>query len=283
MGRCLVRRTATAGALVAALLAAGVAPAHARTPGWHLLFADFFDTPAALGAFSDCDHFTDTPAAYCGGLPPALRSTWWAYPRGWPDTARQRGLPVGGLYDPDTTVWISRAPDGDGQLHVRMWRGAYGGPVHSATIVPKRLMGLRYGAFEERWRVSRAAPGYKSAHLLWPVVNSACPDCEIDFPEGEWTGGVYAFAHHRGGVGGVQDGFSAHTTWTSWHTSRIEWRPGHVTFRLDGRLVGESTVGVPDTPADWDIQNESALAGATAAPGSQAQLDITYVCGWSWG
>ena len=64
-------------------------------------------------------------------------------------------------------------------------------------------MGIRYGAFEERWRVSRAAPGYKSAHLLSPVDNAACPGCEVDFPEGEWAHTIYAYAHHEDGAGGA--------------------------------------------------------------------------------
>ena len=213
--------------------------------------------------------------------PGTVRADWWAYPDGWPDTATQRGYPVGGRYDPATTVWISRSPAGDGQLHIRMWRGA-DGPVHSATVVPRPLMGIRYGAFEERWRVSRAAPGYKSAHLLSPVDNAACPGCEVDFPEGEWAHTIYAYAHHEDGAGGAQDGFATGARWDRWHTSRIEWTPGDVKFLLDGRLVGESTTAVPGTAADWDIQNESALSGPSAPPNSRAQLDITWVRGWSW-
>ncbi|MFD0384897.1 hypothetical protein ACFQ2B_29575 [Streptomyces stramineus] len=77
--------------------------------------------PAPRGAFSDCDHFPDTGRAYCGGLTGRTRADWWAYPDGWPDTATQRAYPVGGRYDPATTVWIS-----GGRLHLRLWRGRTG-------------------------------------------------------------------------------------------------------------------------------------------------------------
>ena len=277
----MLRRLAAAIATVTALLGVTAVPAQGATPGYHLVFADGFNTPVARGSFRDCDHNDDTPRAYCSGLSASVRAAWWAYPAGWPDTATQRGYPVGGYYDPASTLWIAPSAWGDGQLHIRMWRGS-SGPVHSATVVPKAAMGLRYGKFEERFRVSHVATGYKSAHLLWPVSNDACPNCEIDFPELEWTGDISAFAHHRDSIGGDQDAYDTGKTWTSWHTSDVIWQPGSITFVLDGRIVGHSTTAVPNTAADWDLQNESALNGESAAPNSSAQMDISWVKVWSW-
>ncbi|MFD0384675.1 hypothetical protein ACFQ2B_27855 [Streptomyces stramineus] len=221
-----MRRLATTGVLLAALLSMSVAPAD-PAPQWRLRFSDHFTTAVPRGAFSDCDHHADTPRAYCGGLPRSVRAKWWAYPAGWPDTATQRGYPVGGYYDPASTLSVS-----GGQLHVRMWRGPTGS-VHSAAVVPKALVNQRYGRYEERFRVSRAAVGYKSAHLLWPVDDAACPGCEIDFPEQEWTTTIHAFTHPKGS--GRQDTFDTGARWTSWHTSLIDWSPGRVRYYLDGR------------------------------------------------
>lgn len=264
------------GLLVSLLLAGLTAPRAAAAPTWHLRFVDYFNTDVAKGRFTDCNHNPDTTAAYCGGLTGSVRANWWAYPKGWPDTATQRHYRVGGYYDPATTLWIS-----GGQLHIRMWRGASGN-VHSATVVPKALMGQRYGRYEERFRVSKVAVGYKSAHLLWPVNDSACPNCEIDFPELEWDGQIAAFMHHKNSLGGDQDGYDTGKSWTAWHTSIVEWKPGDVRFYLDGSLVGHSTTAVPDQPMSWDIQNESALNGDRAALNSWAQMDIAHVKGWSW-
>lgn len=271
-----MRRLLVTAAGLAALLV-GLAAPRAEAAGWHLRFADAFNKPVAKGRFSGCNHNTDTVQAYCSGLPDSVRANWWAYPAGWPDTATQRHYPVGGYYDPASTLWIAPSQWGDGQLHIRMWRGA-SGPVHSATVVPKAAMGLRYGAYEERFRVSHVARGYKSAHLLWPVNNDGCS--EIDFPELEWDTQVAGFMHPSNC--GQQVAVDTGKSWGQWHTSRIEWTPGRIVFLLDGKVVGSTTKSVPATAMDWDIQNESALNGESAAPNSSAQMDITYVKVWSW-
>ena len=259
--------------LTVALCVNGCAPM-AAPPGFHLIFKDDFATNVPLGAFTDCNHNTDKSSAFCGGLAPysGVQADWWAYPAGWPDTATQRGYRVGGYYDPATTVWIS-----DGAMHIRMWRGS-SGSVHSATVVPKAAIGMRYGAYTETFRVSSVARGYKSAHLLWP--SGACSGCEIDFPENSWDTTISAFNHPKGG--GAQDAFDNLTRWTGWHTTTIQWTPGDVRFILDGSLLGESTRGVMDSPANWDIQNESSIDGESAALNSSAQMDISSVSVYSY-
>ncbi len=144
-----------------------------------------------------------------------------------------------------------------------MWRGKTG-PVHSATVVPKAAMGLRYGKFEERFRVSHVATGYKSAHLLWPVDNASCPNCEIDFPELEWTGRIAAFMHHKNSVGGDQDAYDTRTDLDRLAYEQRDLDSGQRHLALDGKIVGHSTTAVPNTPMSWDIQNESALNGESS-------------------
>lgn len=272
-----MRRLLMTAFALGALLVGFTAPRAEAAASWHLKFTDGFNTAVAKGRFTDCNHSPDTPKAYCGGLSGSVRASWWAYPKGWPDTATQRRYAVGGYYDPASTLWIAPSSSGDGQLHIRMWRGA-SGSVHSATIVPKAAMGLRYGAYEERWRVSHVARGYKSAHLLWPVNDDGCS--EIDFPELEWDTQVAGFAHPSNC--GQQVAVDTGKSWSAWHTSRIEWSPGRITFLLDGAVVGSTTKSVPAAPMDWDIQNESALNGEQAAPNSWAQMDVTYVKVWSY-
>lgn len=268
----MLRRLAVVAAALAALLNAGVTPTHAAGSSFHRVLNDNFSWTVPTGAWSDCNHNTDTRQAVCKGLPAYASKNWWAYPNTWPDTATQRGYPVGGYYSPETTLSVS-----GGQLHIRMWRGRTG-PVHSATVVPKAAMGLRYGAYEERWRVSHVARGYKSAHLLWPNSNSDC--CEEDFPEGDWDSSINGYNHDLAG-----DNLTAADTsraWTTWHTTRIEWKRDSVRYFLDGRLVDSTTQDVPRASMNWDIQNESSLDGESAAPNSWAQMDIDYVRVWSY-
>ena len=213
----------------------GVSATQPATPGFQLIYQDNFTTDVPLGAFSDCNHNPSTPAAYCGGLAayPSVEANWWSYPAGWPDTATERNLPLGGFYDPATTVWIS-----GGEMHIRMWRGATGAN-HSATMVPKAAIGMLYGQFTETFEVSQVATGFKSAHLLWPAAT--CVGCEIDFPEGDWDGSIEAFNHPKGG--GNQDSFGNGTPWTGWHTSTIQWTPGDVKFFL----MASSSASPPTT------------------------------------
>ncbi|MFE9448287.1 glycoside hydrolase family 16 protein [Streptomyces sp. NPDC006739] len=261
-------------AAVTALLGVNATPARGASAGFGFLWSDSFNTRVPLGGFSDCGHNADTPVAYCGGLSGAMRAAWWAYPAGWPDTAAQRGYPVGGYYDPASTLWIAPSPWGDGQLHIRMYRPRSGGDNHSATVVPKKAMGLRYGRYVIRERVSHVGRGFKSAQLLWPVTNvdGQCP--EIDFPENSHDTAPTAF-DHPANCGG-QDAFDSQVSWANWHTYSTSWTPSSVTFAVDGRTIGSSRHG-PTVAMDWDIQNESSLDGEQAAPGTWDQIDITYV------
>lgn len=273
----MLRRLATVAVGVAALMGVNATPAHGATPGFHYLWSDSFNERVPLGGFSGCDHNEDTPAAYCSGLSGSMRATWWAYPNTWPDTAKSGQLgvyAVGGTYHPEDTVWVAPSPWGDGQMHIRMYRPRSGGDVHSATVVPKRGMGLRYGRYIIRERVSHVGYGFKSAQLLWPVTNvdGQCP--EIDFPENSHDVAPTAF-DHPANCGG-QDAFDSRASWSTWHTYNISWTPDSVTFAVDGRAIGTSRYS-PRVPMDWDVQNESSLDGETARPGASDQIDITYV------
>ena len=269
----MLRRLATVAAMVAALLSTGTAPAHAS--GFHYLWSDSLNTPVKLGGFSDCNHNTDTPHAYCAGLTGTMRANWWAYPNTWPDTAASGQLgdySVGGTYHPEDTVWVAPSPWGDGQMHIRMYRPASGGNNHVATVVPKRAMGLKYGRYIIRERVSHVGVGFKSAQLLWPVSGGGCS--EIDFPENSHNVPPSAFDHPANC--GQQNAFDSTVSWGSWHTYTTSWTPTSVAFAIDGRTIGTSRHS-PSVPMDWDIQNESSLDGEHAVPGTWDQIDITYV------
>ena len=135
---------------------------------------------------------------------------------------------------------------------------------------PKAADDVKYGRFIEVVRVSKVTQGYKSAHLLWPVGNAYN---EVDFPENEWTTSPSAYVHY----GGPTVSFETNISWTDWHTYEIRWQPGSLAFYVDGKLVGDTTHGVPDVNMSWIIQNESALQGPSAPVNSYAQMDISYV------
>jgi hypothetical protein len=267
-GKVRVKRVSAAIAALALTMTTAAFTGVAQSPAtagplWKTVFSTRFPVAAPLGSFSGCSNWG---ADICTGLPDALKSSWWAYPAGWPDTATQRDYPVGGYYQPQSTVWIS-----GGQMHIRMSRGT--GAVSSAAVVPKAAIGRLYGRYTETARVSRVTTGYKSAHLLWPHGNGAF---EVDFPENEWNTAPYAYVHNGNDP---QLSFPSNVSWAQWHTYTIGWRPGLLSLYVDGKLIGRtsSATYVPSVPMDWIIQNESALNGEQAPENSSAQIDISYV------
>lgn len=273
--------TTAGAAIVAALLLApgadGAASPNAMPkgdlPGWRQVYADNFNGPAVpKGAFTDCGHNTDTPAAYCGGLKayPQAYANYWAYPAGWDDTAKSgadgnTGAPFGGRYDPASTVWIGPAStaSSDGVLHVRQYRPASGGDNRVAAVVPRRCMNMKYGKYSERFKVVKADPGFKSAHLFYDGGE------EIDFPEGDWTKNISGYVHPGGAY------VNTTARWTAWHTTSIEWTPGTVKYLLDGTVIKTVRQNITK-PRAWIWQNESSIEGPYARPGASAEIQTTW-------
>jgi hypothetical protein len=236
-------------------------------PGWKQVFVTDFPGTVPVGAFSDCNNDVNSPQAACNGLRPygEYYANWWAYPSGWPDTAKSGadgnvGAPFGGVYRPELTVSV-----GGGAMHIRMFRPSTGGENAVATVVPRKCMDRQYGRYSERFRVVHADPGFKSAHLFYQG------GYEIDYPENDYDRAISAYVHPGGAT------FATAAKWSDWHTTDIEWTPGVVKFYLDGALIGTATDKVPSIKMSWILQNESSIIGPYAAPGASAQLDIDWV------
>lgn len=235
--------------------------------GWKQIFADDFTTTVPVGAFSDCNHNTDSPQAYCGGLKNygAYYDNWWAYPKGWADTAKSgadgnTGAPYGGVYSPEDTVFID-----NGAMHVKMFRPSSGGDNHVAAVVPRKCMDTQYGRYVERFKVVRADPGFKSAHLFYGT------GLEVDYPENDYNRTISAFTHPG------EDNFHTQAKWTEWHTTAIERTKGQVKYYMDGKLIGTATKSIPDIKLAWVLQNESSIEGPYAQNGAIAQIDFDWV------
>lgn len=125
--------------------------------------------------------------------------------------------------------------------------------------------------------------GFKMAPLLWPLSEVWPRDGEIDFPEGDFTGGtVSAFMHRQGGTwGGDQDAYSTTAKHVDWHTYRIEWIDGvSAQFFVDGVSIGKSTSRVPNTPMRWQFQFETSLSGIIPDPATSGYVEIDYFKIW---
>jgi hypothetical protein len=218
---------------------------------------------------------TDFPyALQQGDFPGPYAKNFTAYPTNYPDTATQRGYPVGGYYDPGC---ISAIP---GAMTIRMYRDQ--GAVHSCALIPKPAEGMLYGRYTERFRVTRATAGYKSAHLLWPHSgNQDTETFEVDYPESEWDTPINGFIH-SGTL--PQISVEPGAGWGLMHTTEIVWEPGSLSFTLDGAVIYTCTDTryIPNVAMDWVIQNESALNGESAAPGSVAAIVLYHISVENW-
>jgi hypothetical protein len=168
-------------------------------PGWHQVFADDFATNVPVGRFSGCRPASTLMQPRCSGLPASVAAKWWAYPDGWTDTGT-------GTYYPSKVLSITK--------------GVLDYYIHTGTIHRKKIHmisapvpkipggvdnggGLLYGRYVVRFRAD-ALLRYHAAFLLWPDSGHWPFDGEIDFPEADLNGHIYAFMHHKGALRGSQ-------------------------------------------------------------------------------
>lgn len=221
-------------------------------PGWTEVFADNFAKNVPLGSF-----------------PAAVSGQWTAYPDGWTDTSHH------GTYEPSKVVSIQ---NGVMNLYLHTENG-----VHMVAA-PEPLIpgatgaegGQLYGRYAMRFRAD-LVPGYKTAWLLWPDSENWA-DGEIDFPEGNLTGTISAFMHHKGAPT-QQDAYSTGATYGQWHTAVVEWTPQAVTFSLDGMVIGRSTntASIPSSPMHWVLQTETQLSGGAPSNSAAGSVQIDWV------
>jgi beta-glucanase (GH16 family) len=229
-------------------------PTAAPVAGWTSIFRDDFNTNVARGSFLS-----------------QMGDRWYAYPYGWKDSSKN------GTYDPSTVAVSNGILD----VHIQTTDG-----VRRVAAIGPRISsnnGQLYGRYEIRFRAD-SMRGYKAAWLLWPTSGVWPRDGEIDFPEGEFDGTIYAFMHRQGATtGSDQDAFATSARWTDWHTATLEWTPSAVRFYLDGKLIGTSTNRIPNTPMRWVIQNETTLSGFLPSSTTQGHVQVDYVQVWRYG
>ena len=240
------------------------------------MFADDFSNETVpLGSFSGCRHLRHKR---CHGLrryPRAYRN-WWAYPDGWSPSRH-------GTYYPSRVLSISRGVL-DYHIHSETVHGVTYHMVAAAVPRVPSLVhghGLLYSRFVLRARFD-SLPGYHVAFLLWPNSGIWPRDGEIDFPETDPnSSSVSAFVHWGSRAHPRFDYFKSRDRLTQWHTYAIDWLPSHISFYLDGRLLGVSRRHVPHTPMHWVLQTDS-FGGQPAPRDSTAgKVQIAWVTAYA--
>ncbi|GAA1524018.1 hypothetical protein GCM10009678_01540 [Actinomadura kijaniata] len=124
----------------------------------------------------------------------------------------------------------------DGTL--RLTGALYGGKDLSGGIASR--LNQRYGRWEVRMRAD-PGKGYSAVALLWPERFGDPEKAEINFaevidPTRKTTG---LFVHQ--GLDGDETGRNVRADFTRWRTVALDWRPGSLTYWIDGRKVWHYT------------------------------------------
>lgn len=207
--------------------------------GWKQVFTEDFKTNATASTFDS-----------------VYANSWCGYDEG-----------TGGKY-----YKIITASGGMQRIMLDGTKGAAGsyGP-------PATCWGGMYGKYTMRFKVT-GAEGYGAAIMLWPTSN-VWGDGEVDYPEGNFNGEMHMFQHGVGCTNCSANIASANTgkTWTSWHTTSVEWTPSGVSYYMDGQLLKTVTTHVPINRHRWTIQ--MARTGTSDAAGT---FDVDWVTSYSY-
>lgn len=225
-------------------------------PGWHQVFTEDFETAVPVGSFPGT----------------VYASRWGVYPDGRHDTSGH------GTYYPSRVLSVSHGVL-NMYLHTEIINGAAVHMVSAPVAHLPALEGQPYGRYSVRFRADPVA-GYKTAWLLWPDSGLWPAEGEIDFPEGNLNGSIYAFMHYANPAGG-QAAFRTGATYAGWHIATIDWQPGKVTFVLDGQLVGVSTTQVPANPMNYVLQTETQLSGGSPSNAAAGNVQVDWVVVYS--
>ena len=225
-------------------------------PGWKQVFSEDFATDAPVGSFLT-----------------KYGSRWGVYDDGWKDSAgKSEG--TASAYYPSRVVSVQ---NGLLNKHLHTENG-----VTMVAAVAPHLGPQLYGRYSVRFRADEVK-GFKTAWLLWPASGVWPRDGEIDFPEGDLNGNIWAFAHRLGATSGSdQDAFATSARFGSWHTATTEWWPGRVSFYLDDKLIGSTTTRVPNTPMNWILQTETCIGNCQPAADAVANVQIDWVVAYTW-
>ncbi len=194
-----------------------------------------------------------------------------------------------------SSLWVKeQAVVVDGTLLLRGLRKP-GTDTFTTAGCSLRHLNLTYGRWNIRCKFDKGV-GLKMCALLWPDEGFQPP--EIDFAESKTSDGertvMTSTLHYppiRNQV--IQSKVSA--DFSEWHTWGVTWRPGILSFTLDGktwRVIRDDVEGtalgkpvVPTTPMHFGVQTTMGVPNATkpdATTPDEVDLHIDWIRVWSY-
>lgn len=161
------------------------------------------------------------------------------------------------------------------------------GPLYvTGGVSNHNAFSQKYGRFDVRFRMDRGQ-GIAYALLLWPTSNHWPPEVDIIEDNGHDRQSTSATLHYDPDDKKIQ----RRTTgdFTQWHTASLEWTPGHLVYRLDGKVWATiDSRHVPNELMDLALQTQAWGCGGTweACPNSTTpavvNLEVDWVSIYGW-
>jgi beta-glucanase (GH16 family) len=243
------------------ILMPGGSSAATTTAAWSIPSAGASSLAPSAGAPSAAPSVT--PPAGASGAPmpkgnlPGWRQTFAddftnGFSAKWGDAYEgQPGSDPGGWFDPDhvsvhngmLTIEASKEQTPHGTLY------ASGGVTNAKTF------SQTYGRFDVRFRMDK---GYGIAYVvqLWPTSDQWPP--EIDFAEDDAKNRDMTSATEHFGANDQTVHQEVKGDFTAWHTVEVEWDPGKLVYRIDGKVWATmANKSVPKVPMSIAIQTQA--------------------------
>lgn len=212
--------------------------------GWHQTFAD---------DFTEGD----------------ISSRWWNYdgqpggdPGGWFDHTHVNTV------NGDLVISGSRANTPNGSVYVT------GGINNSKSFQQT------YGLFKVRFRAD-VGRGIAYTMMLWPIGDIWPPEIDIAEDNGKDRKMTSATLHYGADDSKIHKEVTGN--FSVWHTAELEWSPGKLTYRMDGKVWATmATPNVPDIPMSIAIQTQAWKCGGSweGCPSSSTPANVNLYVDW---
>ncbi len=143
-----------------------------------------------------------------------------------------------------------------------------------------KVFSQAYGRFDIRFRMDHGY-GIAYAMLLWPTADVWPPEIDLMEDNGKYRDMSSATLHY--GSNDVHVTRTVNGDFTAWHTAELDWTPGQLVYRLDGRVWTTITTShVPDIPMSIAIQTQAWRCGGSweGCPNSSTPDRVNLQVDW---
>jgi beta-glucanase (GH16 family) len=139
-----------------------------------------------------------------------------------------------------------------------------------------------YGKFEYRFRMDKGY-GINYVMMLWPSDDSWPPEINVAEDDGKTRNLITATLHYGANNSTITKKSPGAADFTKWHTVGVEWKPGSLTYQLDGKTWATMTsTNVPKTPMSVAIQSQAWPCGNSFSdcPNSTTPAKVNLEIDW---